>query len=207
MSKAKEVIVIGAGGHAAVVIATLKDAKRKVALAIDDDEDRWDDDILGVPITGPISWAKQFEDCEAVIGIGDNAAREKLAKSLGLTWTKAVHSKAHVHSSVVVANGAVVFCGAIVQPRVAIGPHAILNTACTVDHDCIIQDFAQIAPGAHIGGNVKVGKGAFIGIGASIAHGIEIGEGSVIGAGAAVIKNVPPGVLVAGVPAVIKKTY
>ncbi|MCX6844876.1 MAG: acyltransferase [candidate division WOR-3 bacterium] len=48
---------------------------------------------------------------------------------------------------------------------------------------------------------ILVKRGASIGSGAVIMCGVTIGEKSVIGAGAVVTKDVPPGVVVAGVPA------
>ena len=47
----------------------------------------------------------------------------------------------------------------------------------------------------------RVGKRASIGSGAVILCGVTIGEGALIGAGAVVTKDVPPGAVVAGVPA------
>lgn len=46
-----------------------------------------------------------------------------------------------------------------------------------------------------------VGKGASIGSNATILCGVTIGAGATVGAGAVVTKDVPPGVVVAGVPA------
>jgi UDP-2-acetamido-3-amino-2,3-dideoxy-glucuronate N-acetyltransferase len=50
-----------------------------------------------------------------------------------------------------------------------------------------------------------VKKGASIGSSATILCGVTIGENAIIGAGAVVTKNVPPNVIVAGVPAKIMK--
>ena len=47
----------------------------------------------------------------------------------------------------------------------------------------------------------RVGRGASIGSGAVILCGVSIGEGAMIGAGAVVTHDVPPGQIVAGVPA------
>jgi UDP-2-acetamido-3-amino-2,3-dideoxy-glucuronate N-acetyltransferase len=48
---------------------------------------------------------------------------------------------------------------------------------------------------------IVVRRGASIGSGAVIMCGVTIGEGAMVGAGAVVTKDVPPGHLVAGVPA------
>ncbi|WP_020471861.1 acyltransferase [Zavarzinella formosa] len=47
----------------------------------------------------------------------------------------------------------------------------------------------------------RVGRGASVGSGAVILCGVTIGAGALIGAGAVVTKDVPPGMIVAGVPA------
>jgi acetyltransferase-like isoleucine patch superfamily enzyme len=52
---------------------------------------------------------------------------------------------------------------------------------------------------------VIVGQGCFIGIRATIMPGVVIGEKSAIGSCALVLKNVPPGELHFGIPAVFKK--
>ncbi len=51
-----------------------------------------------------------------------------------------------------------------------------------------------------------VKKGASIGSSATVMCGITIGENAIVGAGAVVTKDVPPGTVVAGVPARIIRT-
>ena len=52
---------------------------------------------------------------------------------------------------------------------------------------------------------IKIGKDVWIGANATILPGVTIGDFSVVAAGSVVTTNVPSGVVVAGVPAVIKK--
>jgi acetyltransferase-like isoleucine patch superfamily enzyme len=47
----------------------------------------------------------------------------------------------------------------------------------------------------------RVGRGASIGSNSTILCGVTIGEGAFVGAGAVVTRDVPPGAVVAGVPA------
>jgi acetyltransferase-like isoleucine patch superfamily enzyme len=65
-----------------------------------------------------------------------------------------------------------------------------------------VGSFVNICPGAVLAGEVTVEDDVFIGANATVIHGgITIGQGAIVGAGAVVIDNVPPGAVVAGVPA------
>lgn len=52
---------------------------------------------------------------------------------------------------------------------------------------------------------ITIGEDCWIGAGAIILPGVHIGDGSVVAAGAVVNRDVPPHVMVAGCPAVVKK--
>jgi sugar O-acyltransferase (sialic acid O-acetyltransferase NeuD family) len=195
-----DVYVLGAGGHAKVVIATLRSAGHSVRGAFSDRSEDHGRLVLGVPVLGPIEALLDHPRAPAVIAIGDNRARRELA-AIPAPWLTCIHPGATVHESATIAEGTVVFAGVVVQPEAHIGVHAILNTACTIDHECQLEDYAQIGPGAHLGGNCHVGEGAFVGLGASVIHGVRIGAWAVVGAGAAVIREVPDHATVVGVPA------
>ncbi|MCK1295187.1 acyltransferase [Bradyrhizobium sp. 30] len=54
--------------------------------------------------------------------------------------------------------------------------------------------------------HTHVGKGASIGSNATVLCGVTVGAGAIIGAGAVVTMDVPPGAIVAGVPARVIST-
>jgi sugar O-acyltransferase (sialic acid O-acetyltransferase NeuD family) len=195
-----EVIVLGIGGHAKVVIATLQAAGYRVVEAYDDDPALWGRQILGVPVTGPLSSIGATHH-RAVIGFGDNGLRQKVASSLPLKWLTVVHPSATVHPSARLGVGTVVFAGAVVQPDVRIGQHVILNTTASVDHDCVLGDFVHISPGAHLSGSVHVGDGAFLGIASAAIPHVSIGAWTTVGAGGVVVRDLPDHVTAVGVPA------
>jgi UDP-perosamine 4-acetyltransferase len=192
-------IILGAGGHAKVVIAAAHAAGMNIDGIYDDSPEKQGADIFGVPILGPISSAPT--DAEAVIAIGSNAVRAELANRLNLNWTTIIHPTAWVHESVEIGPGTVIFAGAVIQPDAKIGRHAIINTCASVDHDCIVGAFAQISPGVALAGSVNIGQGAFIGTGASIIPGVSIGSGAVLGAGGVATRDLPANSLAVGVPA------
>ena len=197
--------VIGGGGHAKVVIATLLAAGEfKVAGVLDDDPTRRGEKVLGVEIVGDTRLATlaRLEVKRAVIAIGSNSARAAVADRCGdrLTWASVVHPRAYLAPGVTIGEGTVVLAGAIVQPDTVVGRHAILNTACSVDHDSVLGDFTHIAPGARLAGGVRVATGSLIGLGAVLLPGRSIGSWATVGAGSVVIRDVPDRTVVKGVP-------
>ena len=200
------VVVVGAGGHAKVVVATLQALGVGVRVALDDDESLWGGSLLGVPVAGPISTLADLDGHRVVLALGDNRTRQRLAARLesahpGLRWAIAVHPSAVVHPSAQIGPGGVVFAGAVVQPDALIGAHAIVNTGATVDHDCRLGDFVHLAPGSHLAGGVVLDGGAFVGMGAVVLPHRRVGAWATVGAGGVVVEDVADGVTVAGVPA------
>jgi sugar O-acyltransferase (sialic acid O-acetyltransferase NeuD family) len=197
------VVVFGAGGHAKVVVATLERAGWRVQTLYDDDPAKIGGRVLGVPVLGA-NYAEN-PGIAAVIAIGDNATRERIAAGQPRRgWATVIHPQAQVDPSARIGPGAVVFAGAIVQAEAQIGAHVIVNTGATIDHDCVIEDFAHIAPGAHLAGGVHVGRGALLGIGSAAVPGVSIGDWTTVGAGAVVTHDLPERVVAVGVPAKVQ---
>src|SRR5687767_3441040 len=74
----ERLIVIGAGGHAKVVISTLEAAGHKVTGVYDDDRAKWGTQILGVRVRGGLAQLGFGFRGQAVIAIGDNATRARV---------------------------------------------------------------------------------------------------------------------------------
>lgn len=201
-NNSRPVALIGAGGHAKVVISTLQALGLAVGAVFDDDPRKWQTSMLGVGVRGPISTLAKTDYGAAIITIGNNGVRERLAGELkNLEWLTAIHPHAYVHSSAQIAEGSVVFAGAVIQPDVIVGSHAIINTGATVDHDCVLGDYVHLAPGAHLAGGVQVGRGSFLGIGAVVLPYRRVGDWATIGAGGVVVKDITDHVTAVGVPA------
>lgn len=196
----KPVVVIGGGGHAKVVIATLRAMNITVGGVLDDDTRLWDTSLLGVPVTGPIRREAAIEG-PVVLAIGRNESRKMLAQQLPCEWATVVHPRAWVDPTAILGPGTVVLAGAIVQADAIIGAHVIVNTGATVDHDCVIGDYVHLAPGVNLAGSVEVGEGAFLGIGSTAIPGVCVGEWARAGAGAVIVRDVPRKTLCLGVPA------
>jgi sugar O-acyltransferase (sialic acid O-acetyltransferase NeuD family) len=205
MRSGLELIVVGAGGHAKVVISALRASGWKIRAIYDDDESKWSQTFDGVPIVGPTEKLSEPDGLPAIIAVGDVHFRRNVANRYSRDWATAIHPRSFVDPSVKIGPGTVIFAGAVIQAQVTIGEHAIINTSSSVDHDCVIGDFAHVGPGAHLAANVKLETGAFLGTGSQVIPGTRVGSFSMVGAGSTVIRDVPPDVTAVGCPARIIK--
>lgn len=89
--------------------------------------------------------------------------------------------------------------GIVIGDDVTISAYTILTTDSSV-HD------AGAFPRPHESRPITIKNGVWIAAQCVILPGVTIGEKSVVAAGSVVTKDVPDGVMVAGVPAVIKKS-
>lgn len=202
MGREREIFILGAGGHGKVVLATALDLGYRVKGILDDDPQKAATDIWGIPVLGPIDLLSQYESHPAVIAIGDNLSRKRIALNHpGREWLTLVHPTAYVHPTATLHPGSVVMAGAIIQPSVRVGSHVIVNTGAILEHDCRIEDFAHIGPGARLAGGVRVGEGTLVGVGTTAIPGVGIGAWSVVGAGSVVVSDIPGQVVAYGVPA------
>ena len=202
------VYIIGAGGHAKVVIAALHANSIACAGVFDDDRSLWGKKILDIPILGAVEELRDVSSILAVNAIGNNSIRKEICERLrNVNWLTVIHPHTWIHCSVKIGCGTVVFAGSIIQPDTIIGRHSIINTSASVDHDCKIGDFCHIAPGCHIAGGVKIGDGVFLGIGTAVIPCVSIVTNTVIGAGATVVKNIDNAGVYVGTPARRKEYF
>lgn len=202
-------IILGAGGHAKVLIDALRLQSIELLGLADADIGKKGQLLLDVPVLGGDEEVMKHpvETIRLVNGIGSvrvNPLRRQLFeyfKNKGYRFVSIVHPAAIIAGDVVLSEGAQIMAGAIVQAGCHIGINAVINTGAVVDHDCSIGDHAHISPGVTLSGGVQVGENAHIGTGATVIQGIEIGRNCLVAAGAVVIRNVPDGATVAGVPA------
>lgn len=198
-----KLVVLGAGGHAKVVISALMESGVKIAGILDDDTKKIGKKILGIPVLGKLDLIETGEFSHAIIAIGNNKIRKEIAERYSkiCSWLQVIHPFSYVHPTAKIGEGSVIFAGAVIQPDVIIGNHAIINTGACIDHDCKLSDYVHIGPGVKLAGSVEVNEGSFLGINSSVIPNVNIGKWCVIGAGAVVINNVYDGSTVAGVPA------
>jgi len=201
----KKLVIVGAGGHAKVVVDILVSSGRGTDVLgfVDDDAAIHGQRRAGLPVLGALETLRE-SDVALVMGIGHNGARRRVferARSLGYDIVSVVHSTAVIAPRCQLGTGVVVMANVAVNVDSNIGDNVVLNTACSVDHDCVIAAHSHIAPGAHVAGNVSIGAETLVGIGAVVIPGRRIGARCIIGAGAAVVDDVADDSVAVGVPA------
>ena len=193
----REIVVVGGGGHAKVVISVLKQIGYHIE-GYTDVADRGS--ILGVPYLGRDvilqDVIKTHRLASAVIGIGKVDAsklrldlQDKLG-TLGFRFPVICSPHALVSEEVSLGAGTVVLDRVVINSGTEIGKACILNTGSIVEHDCRLGENVHIAPGVTISGGVTIGDNCMIGVGANIIQSIQICQGCLIGAGATVITDI-----------------
>jgi acetyltransferase-like isoleucine patch superfamily enzyme len=99
-----------------------------------------------------------------------------------------------IGDAVTIKNGVALYDGVVVEDEAFLGPHAVFTNDLRPRSGRHKRPASTFLP-------TRVGQGASIGANATILCGVTVGRWAMVAAGAVVTKNVPPHVLVAGVPA------
>lgn len=194
------VILLGAGGHAKVVLDLLQGNARTVIGVCDPNlarqgTEKW----RGVNVLGDDNAIHQFspESVELANGMGSlpgSLTRQRLHLTFsrqGYRFATLVHPSAVLGTGVTLGQGVQVMAGCVIQVDTCIGDNTIINTSAHIDHDGQIGQHVHIAPGAVLSGEVMVEENAHIGPNATLIQGKRIGRGAIVGAGTIVMRDLP----------------
>ena len=204
-----EMVLFGAGGHAAVVADAAVSAGFVLAGVLADRRP----DGEGTPPFGGVPWLGDPEDPDSSLAdllsrgarvhaaVGDPAIRRRwLADRLDVAAT-IVHPSAVVSPSATIGPGVFIGPGAVINARALVETGAIVNSAAVVEHDAWVGAFAHVAPAAVLLGGARVGPDSLVGASSVVLPEIEVGSGSTLAAGAVASTSIPAGVVARGVPA------
>ncbi|MDP8207327.1 MAG: acetyltransferase [Candidatus Electryonea clarkiae] len=206
-----DIVIIGGGGHAKVIISILLKNRNYRIIGYTDLYNNGD--ILNIQYIGNDDVLRQViidnPSTSATIGLGmiktSDAQKRKqvfeLIRSLGFELSPVLSLNAIIDSDVSMGEATVAMSGVVVNCGTTIGKSVILNTNCSIDHDCNIGDFTHIAPGVTISGGVTVGENVLIGVGSVVIEYKAIADNVIIGAGAVVTRDIIEAGVYAGIPA------
>ena len=208
--KKKRIVVVGASGHARVVldilrlqglyeVAGLLDTYRPEGITCSGHRVIGTCRDLRPLVSGGLVWG-------GIVAIGDNWMRSRVVDEIrgfvpDFPFITAIHPSAQIAEDAVIGEGSAVMAGAVINPGCELGEFCIVNTRASLDHDSVMERYASLGPAAATGGCVRIGAYSVIGIGAVVLQDIQVGNHSVVGANATVLKNVPSQVVAYGSPA------
>lgn len=199
---AKPIYILGNSGHAWVVIDSMSVKPVGYLTFGAAEKNPYSLHYVGAETDENLSvWS---EDCEFVLGIGNNRVRRAAAdvvRAKGGKVKTVIDNSARVSSSASISDGTYIGTGAIINAFASIGEDCIINTNAVVEHECVVGHGSHIAPSAVVLGAVRVGEETMIGSNSVIKEGVQIGNHVQIGAGSVVLENVPDGETWVGNPA------
>ncbi len=204
-------VMLGAGGHAAVLAEVLiRQGKTLLAVVAQ----------TSVSTSSPLYEIDRIETDDKLIvqyspeqiilvnGVGSLPRKDTRWKlylrfvELGYRFASVISPKAVVSDYAQLGQGVQVMAGAIIQTGASIGDNTLINSGAIVEHDCRIGCHNHIAPGATLSGGVTTGSRVHIGTGANVIQNITIGDYAVIGAGATLVKDATAGQMI--IPAAMR---
>lgn len=200
-STALPLVLLGAGGHAKVVLSLARAAGFEVVGVCDPElAKREVTHWRGVAVLGSDEALDAVSPAGTSLAngigqlVGGSARRNTFLRlrQRGFRFPALVHPRAWVDPTAVLSEGVQVMAGVVVQADCRVNENAILNTGACIDHDCTIGAHVHIAPGARLCGTVTLGDQVFVGSGATVLPNLTLGAEAVVAAGSTLAQNLQP---------------
>lgn len=210
-----EVVILGAGGFGRELRcwyerAASRQSMPRLAGFLDERVELHGQEILDIPVLGSADWLESRRHVGVLLGVGLPRVKASIVSRLAdwhLTFPALIDPSANLGRDVKVGQGVVVCAGVTITTAVDLQAFSMVNINATIGHDSVIGRFSTISPGANLSGYTRIGEGVDVGTGAITIPGKSIGAWTVIAAGAVITADVPANVMMAGVPAAVRKTF
>ncbi|WP_084108111.1 acetyltransferase [Knoellia aerolata] len=210
---ARSVVIVGCGGFGRevrdVIDACIEngDDWRFLGYVDDDPSDANRAAVIraGDHVLGGLNWLEEApKDTHVFIGIATGTVKARIdhqVRMLGLAEGVLIHPNSTLGRDVALEAGTVICAGVRLTTNIRIGRHVHVNLNSTIGHDVDVADYVSINPLVAISGNVRIGERSMVGTHAAVLQGLTIHEDAIVGGSALIVRDVPRGVTVKGVPA------
>lgn len=190
----KNLILIGAGGHAKSCIDVIEAQGEYNIVGLIDFKEKVGESLLGYPIIDCDENLPKhiIETNYFLITLGQikSAQRRKeiyeYAKSFGAKFATVISPRAYVSKHAKIGEGTIIMHDTLLNAGVEVGENCIINTKALLEHDVKVSNHCHISTGAILNGDVKVKDESFVGSNSTIVQGVEVLEKSFIKAGSLV---------------------
>jgi sugar O-acyltransferase (sialic acid O-acetyltransferase NeuD family) len=192
-----DVLLIGAGGHAAACIDVIESIGDFNIVGIVGLPSEIGSMKLGYEVIGSdadlITLGKKHSNCIITLGqINSPESRINLfnkAKKAGFAFPSIISKSAYLSSHASVGEGTILMHDSLVNAGAVIGRNCIINTKALIEHDSKIGDNCHVSTGVIVNGSTEIADNVFIGSSSTIRNGLKIGSGVVIGMGSTVLSD------------------
>lgn len=195
-----DVIIIGAGGHAAEIDEYITYNQKvsgirelNVVGFLDDNPANYERYKFSAPLIGGASDHKVIRGHGYIIGIAGLKYRRSFVdrfKADGAQFVTVIHHSAYVSKSAFIGEGSIIGPNANIGPNVQIGKYTLVNARCSIGHDTRVGDYNFISPNVCFSGFTEVGDENLFGINSATIPAIRIGNRNKIMTGMIIDTNI-----------------
>jgi sugar O-acyltransferase (sialic acid O-acetyltransferase NeuD family) len=195
-----DVIIIGAGGHAAEIDEYIRHSQKvtgnkelNIIGFLDDNPENYARYQLSAQLIGGVKDHSVIKGHGYIIGIANLKYRRLFVdtfKSEGANFISFIHCNAYISLSAIIGEGTIIGPNANVGPNVQIGKYTLINSRCSLGHDTVIGNYNFISPNVCFSGFTEVGDENFFGINCATLPGIKVGNRNKIAAGMILDQNI-----------------
>lgn len=206
-------VIIGAGKYGEVYLSYLRESGVDIIGFLDDDPNLSNSKVGNIPVLGPVSLLPDLDFLYGIKGVycplGNNKLRVKIlknARALGYSTPSYIHPSVVLSPNVKIGDGCYILLGSDIMPFTELEDFVMISMNVNVAHHNLLKSGTFLSTGCNFGASIIAEENTYCGIGSTIMTGLSrLGKDCLVGAGAVVIKDVPDGAVVAGVPAKIIK--
>ncbi len=192
----KNIILIGAGGHANSVYDVIKSTKKFKVEKILDNNLKKNSKFNNIKIFDKNFFLKENKlkkNIHLSFGsIYNLKIRHNLIKNLEIKriykFPIIISPRSYISKNVKILTGSIIMHNSIINYGASISKHVVINTGAIIEHDVSINDNSHISTGVIVNGGVTIGKNCFIGSGSVIRENVKIPDNSFIKMGSIIKK-------------------
>lgn len=210
------ILILGAGGHAKVIIDIISITNEYQIEAIIGQESEEKESFYGYPVYKGDQYLEEFRERgikKVAIGVGgyrDNNKRIHLfhqLQDMDFDIINIIHPSTIISKTTQMGLGIVIYPGVVINTDVHLGDNIIIASNSVIDHEAQIMNHVLISTGVNVGAGSIISEGALLAVGSSIIPRVKIGKNVLVAAGAVVVNDIPDGSKIFGIPAKIKNVY